>query len=90
MLASADLGPSDRNEGCSHSIRCFNMGCAKRPRQLLSASLTTTFPSPQGYGVHMAHQITRLIHGTKERDLAMVSCTFPTQVFRISSFYLSY
>ena len=66
MSASADLGPSTRNEGCSRPIRCFDMRRAKRPRQLLSASPTTASPSSQGHGVHSAHKTARVIHITKE------------------------
>ena len=66
MSALADLGPSTRNGGCSYPIRCFDMGRAKKPRQLLSASPTTAFPSFQGHGVHSAYKTARLIHVTKE------------------------
>ena len=37
--------PLTRNGGCCHPIRCFDMGRAKRPCQLLSTSPTTASPS---------------------------------------------
>ena len=66
MSALADLGPLTRIGGCSHPIQCFDMGRTKRPRQLLSASPTTAFPSSQGDGVHSAHKTAQPIHVTKE------------------------